>query len=244
MPAVGSGKHLSLNDGQGLVQVNVPADAGSVYEPGWSAEWDTFLGTTTDEWNTNLASENCSTLGAAATWTDSTGMNEDLPINCLNWYEAYGFCIWDGGFLPSEAEWEYAAAGGSQQRTYPWGSTEPGTGSQYAIYNCYYPSGSGMCDGLPNIAPVGTATLGAGLWDQLDLVGNVRQWILDGYAPYSSECTDCANLICSSCVEFVPDQRVNRGGGFDSATPLVSNRGSASPLMGYADLGVRCARTP
>jgi sulfatase modifying factor 1 len=244
MPAPGSGKHVSLNDGQGLVQVNVPADAGAVYEPGWNTEWDTFLGTTSDEWNMNLASDNCSILGAAATWTDSTGMNEDLPINCLNWYEAYAFCIWDGGFLPSEAEWEYAAAGGSQQRAYPWGSTEPGTASQYAIYNCYYPSGTGMCDGLPNIAPVGTATLGAGLWGQLDLDGNVRQWILDGYAPYSSECTDCANLICSSCVDFVPDQRVNRGGGFDSAAPHVSDRGATSPLMGYADLGVRCARTP
>ncbi|MGO9835775.1 MAG: SUMF1/EgtB/PvdO family nonheme iron enzyme [Polyangiaceae bacterium] len=34
-------------------------------------------------------------------------------IDCVNWYESYTFCIWDGGFLPSEAEWEYAAGGGS-----------------------------------------------------------------------------------------------------------------------------------
>ena len=48
-------------------------------------------------------------------------------MNCVNWFEAYAFCIWDGGFLPSDTEWEYAAAGGSLQREYPWGSTAPGT---------------------------------------------------------------------------------------------------------------------
>jgi formylglycine-generating enzyme len=45
------------------------------------------------------------------TWTDTVGSHENLPINCINWYEAYAFCIWDGGFLPSDAESEYAAAG-------------------------------------------------------------------------------------------------------------------------------------
>ena len=30
------------------------------------------------------------------TWTPSAGTQENLPINCVNWYEAYAFCIWDG----------------------------------------------------------------------------------------------------------------------------------------------------
>jgi hypothetical protein len=61
------------------------------------------------------------------TWSDSPGTPsaESHPMNCINWYEANAFCIWDGGRLPSEAEWNYTAAGGSQQRQYPWGATAP-----------------------------------------------------------------------------------------------------------------------
>ena len=57
-----------------------------------------------------------------STWTntpDTVGTGETRPIDCVTWYEAQAFCIWDGGRLPTEAEWNYVAAG-SQQRVYPW----------------------------------------------------------------------------------------------------------------------------
>jgi hypothetical protein len=159
-PAAGSGKHTYLNGGQGLS--NNGSSGG--YETGWDAvDWNntTHIDPTGDPMtagepvNLQCGSplNSAKTPPIAYTWTASAGSQESLPINCVTWYESYAFCIWDGGFLPSEAEWEYAAAGGSQQREYPWGSAAPGTvcpgtGCDYAIYDCYYPSGCGSGPGV------------------------------------------------------------------------------------------------
>jgi len=228
-PAMGSGKHTHLNGGKGLEDSATPGG----YEPGWL---------TSD--NSNIAPTDANLIGNAsyATWTSKAGSQENLPINYVDWYEAYAFCIWDGGFLPSEAEWEYAAAGGSQEREYPWGSTDPGTGSKYAIDGCNYPGGMGVCAmGLANIAPVGTATLGAGLWGQLDLVGNMQQWMLDLSNQYVDPCTDCGYMTAPPFTN-----RMIRGGSFaDGAPNLVSSAlDDDEPENRRYYIGFRCARTP
>jgi formylglycine-generating enzyme required for sulfatase activity len=224
-PPSGSGKHTHLNGGQGLANVG---GAGG-YESGWDAT----------DWNNTVdvepTTENLQCQSPYNTWTDLAGSNENLPINCVTWYESYAFCIWDGGFLPTEAEWEYAAAGGSQQLEYPWGSTAPGTMNQYAIYDIHY-------TGNPtDIAPVGTASLGAGYWNQLDLAGEVWEWNLDWYATYEA-CTDCA---CANTAP-VTSARVVRGGYFYFTTSclLPPDRYNGSPELRYYNTGFRCARTP
>jgi serine/threonine-protein kinase len=233
-PSPGSGKHVHLNGGSGLNAT------GGGYELGW---------VDTDDVNIAPTDANLECDEPYAAWTNGAGGRENLPISCVNWYEAYAFCIWDSGFLPSEAEWEYAAAGGSEQRQYPWGSTDPATNIQYAIYNCDYPSGSKQCTGIANIAPVGTATLGAGRWGQLDLVGEVKEWLLDSYAAYQA-CTDCADITAASA-------RVARGGilfyYYEEAADgrRVSNTSrllpptrslAAAPLHRDNNGGFRCAR--
>ena len=224
LPAVGTGKHAYLDGGQGLA--NNGADGG--HEPGWVATDNGDVAPT----NANL------TCDPNATWTDTAGSQENLPINCVNWYEAYAFCIWDGGFLPSEAEWEYAAAGGSEQREYPWGSADPGLTDAYAIFLCDYPDGGGSCDTLANIAPVGTATLGAGLWGQLDMAGEVWEWSLDWYAPYAA-CVNCADATPGAA-------RVVRGGQYDDLglTLFPPYRNFFYPTARFDYIGFRCARAP
>jgi len=235
-PQPGSGKHTHLNGGKGL------AVTSGGYEPGWLQEDGAYLATTTADWQNNLGCD-----PSFATWTDAAGPNETLPINCIDWYEAYAFCIWDGGFLPSEAEFAFAAAGGSEQRVYPWGSTDPGTANAYAITNCYYPNGptgpglQGNCAGAGNIAPVGTALLGAGKWGQLDLAGDMTEWILDYNAPYVTPCVDCVFLTDVS-------YKTQRGGGWatDPQDLFSASRGGSGdkPMDRAIVDGVRCARSP
>ena len=228
-PPAGSGKHTHLNGGHGLADSGRPG----AYEPGWVVADNRNVAPTDD----NLV---CDFPPQYATWSASPGGSETKPIDCVNWYEAYAFCIWDGGFLPSEAEWEYAASGGSQQREYPWGSADPRYREQYAIYDCNHPPAAwGGCTDATSIAPVGTATLGAGLWGQLDLAGNVDEWTLDWYANFVDPCTDCAFTTAATF-------RVTRGADFmspDAFSLLASDR--SWHYMPTARLeGFRCARTP
>jgi formylglycine-generating enzyme len=238
-PSPGSGKHTHLNDGKGLANSGSPGS----YEEGWLSSWDDAEHVAPTD--TNLGT-NCDSA-KTSTWTPDTGGNENLPINCETWWEAYAFCIWDGGFLPSEAEWEYAAAGGNQQREYPWGSTDPGATNEYAIYGggppytqCYYPTGTlAPCSMTLNFAPVGHTSLGAGNWGQLDLAGEVWEWNLDWFAPYVDPCIDCAYLTTQS-------QVVIRGGSFNGnlTSLLPAHRKDSLPDSRVNSIGIRCARTP
>ncbi len=239
-PQAGSGKHTHLNGGLGLIDVGASSAAGTAYETGWL---------TSD--NANVAPTNVGPGPSVDnTWTSIAAGQENLPINYANWYEAYAFCIWDGGFLPSVAEEEYAAAGGDQQRQYPWGTAPPGTANQYAIYNCNYPSMAnyptvnGMCfhSSVAMIAPVGTPALGAGRWGQLDLTGEVMTWALDWAETYvepSTPCTDCAYLDASSA-------RLTQGCDYrDDVGGLVADEpGPVIPTERAGGIGFRCARTP
>ena len=173
------------------------------------------------------------------TWTDAAGANENKPINCVNWYEAFAFCFWDGGRMPTEAEWEFAAAGGDENRLYPWGSADPNA-NWVASFNC-------LGDGNPacaatDILAVGAVPGGAGRWGHQDLGGGMFEWALDWYdgAWYTgggSTCTNCANVTSGS-------SRVLRGGSWinDAADLRAAYRSYYDPSVRYGNHGFRCAR--
>lgn len=193
-----------------------------------------------DGWNTNLVTDAATLMSKAGvecsatlqTWTETPEGNEDRPMNCLTWYEAFAFCAWDGGFLPTEAEWNYAAAGGSEQRYYPWSSAYPPGATAIEATDAVYDAA--------RTANVGSRSpTGDGRYGQADLAGNVWEWVLDGYGAYPTPCADCANLTDGP-------QRVIRGGGFfNFPSPLrAAGRYSYDPTKRYSDIGVRCARIP
>ena len=247
-PPPGSGTHTELRDGGGLITGGniTGADGGVVYEPGWDPSWNASLPTTKADWDSSLADP---ASPSVATWTPDPGLYENLPINFVNWYQAYAFCIWDGGFLPSSTEWNRAAAPPFPpgQRRYAWGNNDPDKSNTYAIWDWNYP-GNSLNAGAPasvnNIAPVGTPQLGRALWGQLDLTGSMFEWTLDySDQPLLDPCVDCANTQTGT-------QRLIRGGGFDSPNTgtdpqLQSAYPTKTPPGGtHGDVGIRCARPP
>lgn len=169
------------------------------------------------------------------TWTDAEGTaaKESLPINCINWFEAAAFCIWDGGRLPTEAEWNYAAAGGTAQRSYPWGAAAPDCNHANFGLNC----AGGATNRVGSESPVGDGSYG-----QSDLAGNVWEWVQDWYWNYQSSCDNCSGTPFPP----QPPYRVIRGGSFGSngATLLTSNRLNLGPSEVGQGYGARCARAP
>ncbi|MDX2055568.1 MAG: SUMF1/EgtB/PvdO family nonheme iron enzyme [Polyangiaceae bacterium] len=233
-PAAGAGKHAHLNNGSGLVQLTgtlgssaTPATAGA-FEPGWDAAWAANIAGTQSGWNANLSCD-----ATHQTWSITPSL-ETLPINCASWYELEAFCIWDGGFIPTEAEWSFAAVGGNSQRAYPWGADAPD--ASHAIYNCNY-SGRVSCD----LAPVGSASLGNGKYGQADLAGNLREWTWDFRQAFMY--TEC------SCSDFV-ERRTASAGVLALGGDYNDTQVPYSDHFGYVEssrnsyVGARCARIP
>ncbi|MFI5300094.1 MAG: SUMF1/EgtB/PvdO family nonheme iron enzyme [Polyangiales bacterium] len=197
----------------------------NVVGSGWQSAWNSSLPTNTSSFAANLK------CGASyQTWTDTPGANENMAISCVSWFEAFAFCAWDGGSLPSEAEHEYAAAGGAENRLYPWGSTDPATTPSLANF------GGGDHTPYEN---VGSHTSGVGKWGHQDLSGGMYEWALDFYDAYTaSACTECVDLTSNT-------NRVFRGGGWGSANYKLraAFRAYNPPTFRNFDVGVRCARS-
>jgi formylglycine-generating enzyme len=233
-PEMSSGRHTYLNGGQGLAMGGPSgADSSIPFELGWFSAYDGVFPEQISTWVAGLARTN-------GTWTTTPGANENLPINNVTWYEAFAFCVYDGGFLPSEAEWNFAAAGGTEQRPYPWGSAAPGNDTSHAIYNCRYNANDAGTCSLANIAPVGSVPAGNSKYGNADMAGNVSEFVIDeSDAAYLNPCVDCADLTPGY-------DRSIRGGNYESpvANIAVGYRDSAQYQSLYENVGFRCAHAP
>lgn len=210
----------------GPTQAN-PPPAGSGAHPkipnsGWDPAWNSLLKADTNALHTGLTTE-CDPYGWPS-WSPTPNGKENKPIVCATWIELFAFCAWDGGRLPTQAEMNYAAAGGDEQRLYPWGGTTvedieiddaswccQGDGSVAGDCKTSYPSLYPCAHS--DLTDVGSFPNGAGRWGHLDLAGNAYKVTRDSADIYNllTPCTDCSRIDNNAVFRFM------HGGSFLAA---------------------------
>lgn len=150
----------------------------------------------------------------------------------VNWEGSRTFCEWNGGRLPTEAEWEKAARGSetlpNKTRSFPWGNEWDSV-----KVNADNPEG--------NIQPVGSySPEGDSIYGAADMSGNVWEWVMDWYGKYEESEQPQLNPIGSLPGEY----RILRGGSFEDSMIEARSTYRLPYLPGfvYPDVGFRCSR--
>lgn len=165
----------------------------------------------------------------------------DHPVNSYSWPEAKAFCERSGKTLPTEAQWEWAAGGG-EGKAYPWGDEPPSCErADYTPGLLPTPAADAGCHG-GGPSPAGSHPAGDRVWPSgrlHDMAGNVWEWCLDNFHPYSGK-----DEVDPTHLESDRSVHVVRGGGWNRSSDgiRVAFRAAARYDYWVPGLGFRCVR--
>ncbi|MCH2160940.1 MAG: formylglycine-generating enzyme family protein [Phycisphaerales bacterium] len=183
----------------------------------------------------------------------------DHPVVQVAWEDAVAYARWAGGRLPTEAQWEYAARGGLDDKPYIWGDAPIGV-TRVNTWQGRFPERNERTDGYHRTAPVKTyPPNGYGLYE---MGGNVWEWCRDRYDAdiYRRRVREIGpdGVVANPQGPDRPkdprnphasDTRVQRGGSFLCNASYCSSyrpsaRMSATPDSGMSHAGFRVVMTP
>ena len=198
------------------------------------------------------------TLVPGASWRRPEGPGSDIedrmdhPVVHVAWEDARAYADWAGLALPTEAQWEYAARGGLEGRTFTWGDDRTPDGNWMAnTWQGVFPVENERLDGHPGTAPVGSYPPNG--WGLHDMTGNAWEWCADWYSDDWYGRSGRENPTGPDIGTIVDraspagPRRITRGGSF-LCTPgfCVRDRPAArmpvTPDSSLSHTGFRCVR--
>ncbi|RME75526.1 MAG: hypothetical protein D6784_07750 [Chloroflexi bacterium] len=156
------------------------------------------------------------------------------PVVNITWTQANRYCLWQGGRLPTEAEWELAASWDSTRNAklrWPWGNQADAGAANVGPTSQGRPVEGGSFP--QDRSPAGV----------MDMGGNVSEWVFDWYKVDYYRVADSTDPLGPSYRRGEGTGRVVRGGSY--ADPLeaarTTNRHHQEAGYGTATIGFRCA---
>jgi gamma-glutamyl hercynylcysteine S-oxide synthase len=155
--------------------------------------------------------------GAGDEWSERRMFDEvplapDYPVVGISWYEAEAYARFVGRRLPTEAEWEKAAAwdeAAARPRRFAWGDEAPERSRCNADFTRW------------GTTPVGLLPAGATPQGCLDMTGNLWEWTFDSFDGYPS--FEPFPYPEYSEVWFDGDHRVLKGGSWATSPAVLRN---------------------